>query len=212
MQAAAAVIPGTDGPSISLQRERGLRMGKGKRKHWSAVLLKKVWWYLPKTLFYHLVFRPFYLPELRSKCQFVTLTDTGKVSMIELPMSELPAKPEGRVRLVAVSDTHDYFQHIGVPPGDVLIHSGDIVFKGGRGRRDYEAFNRHLGTLPHPVKLVIVGNHDWYVLLCCLVCAYPILFHLWGELPLRPLASFPSLMYHLGRTSWPCRSALSYRC
>ncbi len=63
------------------------------------------------------------------------------------------------VRLVLISDTHGQHQQVAVPPGDVLIHAGDIT---GQGELDLvRDFNAWLGGLPHPHKLVIAGNHDF---------------------------------------------------
>jgi len=35
-----------------------------------------------------------------------------------------------KIRLVIVSDTHNYHQNIAMPPGDVLIHAGDFTVNG----------------------------------------------------------------------------------
>jgi len=62
------------------------------------------------------------------------------------------------VRLVLLSDTHGRHAQVVVPPGDVLIHAGDITDHGEVPVvRD---FNAWLGALPHAHKLVIAGNHD----------------------------------------------------
>lgn len=63
------------------------------------------------------------------------------------------------MRVVLLSDTHSRHDEIVVPDGDLLIHAGDFT---KRGRRpEIEAFDRWLGTLPHPHKVVIAGNHDF---------------------------------------------------
>lgn len=63
------------------------------------------------------------------------------------------------MRLVILSDTHSLHRQVIVPPGDVLIHAGDLTRHGGLDElRDLNAW---LGELPHPHKLVIAGNHDW---------------------------------------------------
>ena len=46
-----------------------------------------------------------------------------------------------------------------VPPGDILIHAGDITRHGNA--EELVEFNDFLGTLPHPTKIVIAGNHDF---------------------------------------------------
>ncbi len=46
-----------------------------------------------------------------------------------------------------------------IPPGDVLVHAGDIT---GHGTIDeIKEFNEFLGSLPHSHKIVIAGNHDF---------------------------------------------------
>jgi Icc-related predicted phosphoesterase len=63
------------------------------------------------------------------------------------------------LRIVCVADTHGFHGRTHVPPGDVLIHAGDCTRHGTLS--DLEAFNAWLGTLPHPHKVVIAGNHDF---------------------------------------------------
>ena len=63
-----------------------------------------------------------------------------------------------KVRFVCVSDTHGLTAHLEVPPGDVLIHAGDFTNFGEP--EVAEEFNNWLGSLPHPVKIVIAGNHE----------------------------------------------------
>jgi predicted phosphohydrolase len=61
--------------------------------------------------------------------------------------------------LVCVGDTHGYHGETAVPDGDILVHAGDLTRYGDLA--DVEEFDRWLGSLPHPHKLVIAGNHDW---------------------------------------------------
>jgi Icc-related predicted phosphoesterase len=61
--------------------------------------------------------------------------------------------------IVAMADTHSYHRRLCVPPGDILIHAGDITRRGAMDElRDFDAF---LAELPHRHKVVIAGNHDW---------------------------------------------------
>lgn len=64
------------------------------------------------------------------------------------------------MRLVCLSDTHGLHEEISVPEGDVLIHAGDLCNTGSKG--DVQRFAAWIKRLPHPWKVVIAGNHDWY--------------------------------------------------
>jgi Icc-related predicted phosphoesterase len=63
------------------------------------------------------------------------------------------------IRLVLLSDTHGLHAGLTIPEGDVLIHAGDLTRHGSLD--DVVEFNAYLGSLPHPHKIVIAGNHDW---------------------------------------------------
>jgi len=63
------------------------------------------------------------------------------------------------VRLVILSDTHSRHHKLEVPEGDLLIVAGDVT---SRGHLDeVREFDRFLGRLTHPHKIVIAGNHDF---------------------------------------------------
>ncbi|KAG5464100.1 hypothetical protein LSCM1_00280 [Leishmania martiniquensis] len=81
-------------------------------------------------------------------------------------IAELPSKPASCLRLVVISDTHERHREVCLPNGDVLVHCGDIQ-EGLNFLRDAKAMLADFAawftdsTLhPHPVKLVIAGNHD----------------------------------------------------
>ncbi len=57
-----------------------------------------------------------------------------------------------------MSDTHNETDGMQVPAGDVLLHAGDMTRHGTV--RDVRHFSKFLASLPHPVKIVIAGNHD----------------------------------------------------
>jgi len=64
-----------------------------------------------------------------------------------------------KITIVCISDTHHLHGDLALPAGDILIHAGDIT---GRGvLEDVADFNAWLGDQPHPVKIVIAGNHDF---------------------------------------------------
>ena len=63
------------------------------------------------------------------------------------------------ISIVAISDTHGFHESIDIPEGDILIHAGDLTWHGELG--EVKEFNDFLGGLPHPVKIVVAGNHDF---------------------------------------------------
>jgi len=62
------------------------------------------------------------------------------------------------MKLITISDTHGLHWSLDIPDGDVLIHAGDLTDRGIL--EEVSEFNTFLGTLPHPHKIVIAGNHD----------------------------------------------------
>lgn len=81
-------------------------------------------------------------------------------------IAELPPKPASSLRLVVISDTHERHREMTVPNGDVLVHCGDIQ-EGFKFCRDADSMLVDFSTWindsvlhPHPVKLIIAGNHD----------------------------------------------------
>ncbi len=64
------------------------------------------------------------------------------------------------MKIISLSDTHEFQKDLHVPDGDILIHCGDFSLAASiDGLID---FNNWLGTLPHAYKVVIAGNHDRY--------------------------------------------------
>ena len=63
------------------------------------------------------------------------------------------------LRIVAISDTHNLHGRLAIPPGDVLVHSGDFTSHGELS--DVAEFNDFLGRQPHRYKIVVAGNHDF---------------------------------------------------
>lgn len=62
-------------------------------------------------------------------------------------------------RIVCISDTHGAHEKFKIPTGDILLYAGDFSKRGRE--QEIIAFNDWLGTLPHPHKVVIAGNHDF---------------------------------------------------
>ena len=70
-----------------------------------------------------------------------------------------------------ISDTHGKHELLRLPPGDILLHAGDILSRNAcilqndgksnaKARSALRRFNAWLGKLPYAAKVVIGGNHD----------------------------------------------------
>jgi hypothetical protein len=99
------------------------------------------------------------------RCFLYVDARTGEKGLVSI----LPAKHASVARFVMVSDTHGNHAELTLPPGDVLVHLGDILYRNGgakgttRGAQEtLEDFNRWLGkhTITHTHRVVIAGNHD----------------------------------------------------
>lgn len=68
------------------------------------------------------------------------------------------AQPSGQdtIRVVCISDTHNTRPEL--PPGDVLIHAGDLTENGSFDEMQREL--RWLSSQPHRHKVFVAGNHD----------------------------------------------------
>jgi len=62
------------------------------------------------------------------------------------------------MKIVCISDTHNFHDRLEVPEGDMLIHAGDFTLAGSLS--EVIDFNDWLGTLSHKHKIIIAGNHD----------------------------------------------------
>ena len=65
------------------------------------------------------------------------------------------------MKLVCISDTHGDHAKVSLPAGDVLIHAGDITGHGTE--EDFLDFLAWFESQPHPHKIFIAGNHDWFL-------------------------------------------------
>lgn len=73
----------------------------------------------------------------------------SKDAIVHPEAQEFPPVPESWTRFVCISDTHGATFH--VPPGDVLIHAGDLSDTGRLA--DLEHTMEWLYALPHKTKL-----------------------------------------------------------
>jgi Icc-related predicted phosphoesterase len=66
------------------------------------------------------------------------------------------------LRLVLISDTHEFHREIDVPDGDIFIHAGDFTMF-SKSVEAVADFNDWLGELPHRHKIVVPGNHEFFL-------------------------------------------------
>jgi Icc-related predicted phosphoesterase len=64
--------------------------------------------------------------------------------------------------LVLFGDTHELHREVEVPAGDILICVGDFTMF-SKNLLAIEDFNEWLGGLPHRHKIVVPGNHEFFL-------------------------------------------------
>lgn len=93
-------------------------------------------------------------------CQLAMSQPTRSVeSVLSSPYPLNPPTQRKKLRVVCVSDTHNSSPLNGqfkVPPGDVLIHAGDMTNQGSYA--ELKKVVEWLGRCEHEVKLVIAGT------------------------------------------------------
>ena len=63
------------------------------------------------------------------------------------------------MKIICISDTHNYHDQIELPEGDVIVHAGDCT---GRGtEREIIEFLNWYSVLDFEHKILVAGNHDW---------------------------------------------------
>lgn len=66
------------------------------------------------------------------------------------------------VTIACVRDTHELHAELDVPDADILVHAGDYTMF-SRSAAAILDFNDWLGDLPHRHRVVIPGNHEFYL-------------------------------------------------
>lgn len=87
------------------------------------------------------------------------LTDLEAILSSHLNLN--PPAQKKKLRIVCVSDTHNSSPLNGqfkVPPGDVLIHAGDMTNQGSHS--ELRKAVEWIGKCEHEVKIVIAGTCD----------------------------------------------------
>lgn len=61
-------------------------------------------------------------------------------------------------KIVCISDTHNQHDQLTLPPGDILLHSGDFTNLGKIG--EIQDFFNWMSSQPYTYKVLICGNHE----------------------------------------------------
>lgn len=64
------------------------------------------------------------------------------------------------MKFVAIADTHCRHHSVKLPKGDVLLHAGDVSYKGEKS--EVVDFLQWFSSLNFRYKIFIAGNHDFY--------------------------------------------------
>lgn len=64
--------------------------------------------------------------------------------------------------IVCISDTHQLHRELDVPDGEILIHAGDFTMFSKSSSAILD-FNDWLGELPHRHRIVVPGNHEFFL-------------------------------------------------
>ncbi|OQU98472.1 hypothetical protein CLAIMM_04257 [Cladophialophora immunda] len=73
-------------------------------------------------------------------------------------MDSLPTFGSPVLRIVCTSDTHNDDCRESVPHGDIFVHAGDMTDNGTL--EEFQKAYDWIASLPHPVKIIVAGNHD----------------------------------------------------
>ena len=63
-------------------------------------------------------------------------------------------------RLVLISDTHEQHEQVKIPPCDILVHAGDLTYRGQKP--EIERAVDWLSLQPAAHVVFVAGNHDWF--------------------------------------------------
>lgn len=104
--------------------------------------------------------RPHLIHTILTQPLHLLIRLTSHFLTILRPLPPTTRQQARKIRVVCISDTHS-LDPGPVPPGDILIHAGDITAHGTPA--ELQTAIDHLSTLPHPHKFIIAGNHDTYL-------------------------------------------------
>ena len=74
----------------------------------------------------------------------------------------MPRPRSDALTICCISDTHELHAELDIPDADIFIHAGDYTMFSRRAAAILD-FNEWLGELPHRHRLVVPGNHEFYL-------------------------------------------------
>jgi Icc-related predicted phosphoesterase len=70
-------------------------------------------------------------------------------------------KKINNMKIVCISDTHTQLDKVNIPDGDILIHAGDLTYRGNVQEISKELFELYKYKNKFDKIIVCAGNHDW---------------------------------------------------
>jgi len=64
-------------------------------------------------------------------------------------------------KIVCISDTHCQLSKVAIPDGDILVHSGDLTYRGTVKETSKELFELSKHRARFKAIVLTEGNHDW---------------------------------------------------
>tara|TARA_R100001369_G_scaffold92902_1_gene141183 strand:+ start:102 stop:728 length:627 start_codon:yes stop_codon:yes gene_type:complete len=65
------------------------------------------------------------------------------------------------MKIICISDTHNKHEGLILPEADCIIHAGDFTDAGTK--QETHSFLKWYSALPYKYKILIAGNHDFYL-------------------------------------------------
>jgi len=65
------------------------------------------------------------------------------------------------LKIVCISDTHCQLDEVSIPDGDILLHSGDLTYRGTVSETSKELFELSKYRAKFKHIILCEGNHDW---------------------------------------------------
>lgn len=65
------------------------------------------------------------------------------------------------MKIICIADSHNKHSQIDIPKGDIIIHAGDFTEAGTKF--ETKDFLSWFSNLPHQHKILVAGNHDFYL-------------------------------------------------